>query len=166
MVTSAQDTSGRARVPRDPRDDYTDAAAQARRQFLRQRTGADLHHVGRYSFDPSVLPGNIENFTGVAQVPIGVAGPLRIHGEHARGDFYLPLATTEGTLVTTLARVRPGPRAQGGGVRPLGGGAHRGDLQGGGVHHPHGPLPYLRMNFTTGDAAGQNMTGKAALAAC
>jgi hydroxymethylglutaryl-CoA reductase (NADPH) len=70
MVSSAQHTSGRVRVPRDPRDDATDAA-QARREFLRQRTGADLHHVGRHSFDPSVQPGNIENFTGVAQVPIG-----------------------------------------------------------------------------------------------
>ena len=29
-----------------------------------------------------------------------------------------------------------------------------------------GPLRYLRFNYTTGDAAGQNMTGKATLAAC
>jgi hydroxymethylglutaryl-CoA reductase (NADPH) len=101
MLTSTQDTSGRTRVPRDPCDESTDAAAQARRQFLRQRTGADLHH---------------ETFTGVAQVPIGVAGPLRIHGEHARGDFSVPLATTEGILVASDNR---GMRlsTEGGGVR-------------------------------------------------
>jgi len=29
-----------------------------------------------------------------------------------------------------------------------------------------GPLRYLRFNYTTGDAAGQNMTGKATWAAC
>ena len=29
-----------------------------------------------------------------------------------------------------------------------------------------GPLRYLRFNYTTGDAAGQNMTGKATFAAC
>ena len=29
-----------------------------------------------------------------------------------------------------------------------------------------GSLRYLRFNYTTGDAAGQNMTGKATLAAC
>ncbi len=32
--------------------------------------------------------------------------------------------------------------------------------------YPVGPLRYLRFNYTTGDAAGQNMTGKATLAAC
>ena len=51
-----------------------------------------------------MLPGNVENFIGVAQVPIGLAGPLRINGEHARGDFYIPLATSEGTLVASYNR--------------------------------------------------------------
>ena len=53
---------------------------------------------------PAILPGNIENFIGVAQVPIGLAGPLRIQGEHAQGDFYVPLATSEGTLVASYNR--------------------------------------------------------------
>jgi hydroxymethylglutaryl-CoA reductase len=48
-----------------------------------------------------VLDGNIENFIGVAQVPVGVAGPLLVDGEHARGTFYVPLATTEGALVAS-----------------------------------------------------------------
>ena len=92
------------RVPRDREADYTPEMAAQRREFLREQTGASLEHVGSFSFDPSVLPGNIENFTGVAQVPIGVAGPLRINGEHARGDFYVPLATTEGSLVASYNR--------------------------------------------------------------
>src|SRR5262249_57902809 len=91
-------------VPRDRKADYTPEMAARRREFLSDQTGASLDHVGRFSFDPSVLPGNVENFTGVAQVPIGVAGPLRINGEHARGDFYVPLATTEGTLVASYNR--------------------------------------------------------------
>ena len=94
----------RDRVPRDPQNDYSAAAAQMRRDFLREHSGAELHHVGRFSFDPAMLPGNIENFTGVAQVPIGVAGPIHINGEHARGEFYIPLATTEGTLVASYNR--------------------------------------------------------------
>src|SRR5919206_513681 len=94
---------GRASVPRQP-DDYTHEAAEARREFLRERAGASLEHVGSYSFDPSVLPGNVEHFTGVAQVPLGIAGPLLVDGEHAHGEFYVPLATAEGTLVASYNR--------------------------------------------------------------
>src|SRR3954468_3477916 len=106
----------RARVPRDPEKDYTDELAERRRAFVREQTGADLRNVGRYSLDPAALPGNVENFVGVAQVPIGVAGPLLVDGEHARGEFYVPMATTEGTLVASYNR---GMRllTQSGGVR-------------------------------------------------
>lgn len=88
---------GALRIPRGKEDDYTPAMAARWRRFLREQTEVTLDHVGRYSFDTSVLPGNVENFSGVAQVPVGVAGPLRINSEHAQGDFYVPLATTEGT---------------------------------------------------------------------
>src|SRR3954447_22373542 len=98
-------TSPRERisVPRQP-DDYSREAAEMRREFLRERTGVPLEHVGSYSFDPSPLPGNIEHFTGVAQVPLGVAGPLLVDGEHAQGEFYVPMATAEGTLVASYNR--------------------------------------------------------------
>jgi hydroxymethylglutaryl-CoA reductase (NADPH) len=91
-------------IPRSKEDDYTASMADTRRQFLREVTGADLKHVGQYSFDPDLLPGNIENFIGVAQVPIGVAGPLLVDGEYANGEFYVPLATSEGTLVASYNR--------------------------------------------------------------
>src|SRR4051794_26571372 len=94
----------RARIPRDSAQDYTSEMAQKRRAFVKEQTGTELSHVGKFSLDPSVLPGNIENFTGVAQVPIGIAGPLRIDGEHAQGDFFIPMATTEGTLVASYNR--------------------------------------------------------------
>src|ERR1039457_4504558 len=96
--------SERPRIPRDEEDDYTPQAAQARREFLRERTGAELDHVGAFSFEPAILPGNVEHFIGVAQVPIGVAGPLQVDGEHAQGEFYVPLATAEGTLVASYNR--------------------------------------------------------------
>src|SRR4029453_14439804 len=76
----------------------------ARRRFGQERTGTALEHVGSFSFEPGVLPGNVENFMGVAQVPIGLAGPLRIDGEHAKGDFFVPLGTSEGTLVASYNR--------------------------------------------------------------
>ena len=92
--------TSRRPVPRDPQNDYTREQAATRRDF----TGADLEHVGSYSFDPAVLPGNIENFIGVAQIPIGLAGPLLVDGEHAQGEYYVPMATTEGTLVASYNR--------------------------------------------------------------
>jgi hydroxymethylglutaryl-CoA reductase (NADPH) len=192
----------RAPIPRDPTDDYTPAMAERRAQFLRERTGTTLDHVRRASFDPHVLPGNIENYIGVAQVPIGLAGPLRINGEHAQGEVYVPLATTEGTLVASYNR---GMRvlAECGGVRAT---VVKRSMQRAPVfmfdnavearefgtwltanfagvkaaaesttrvgrlveieQYAVGNLLYLRFDYTTGDAAGQNMTGKATHAAC
>ena len=66
----------RARIPRDKQNDYTAEAAAKRRAFVEEQTGKKLDHIGQYSFSASVLPGNVENFFGVAQVPIGLAGPL------------------------------------------------------------------------------------------
>jgi hydroxymethylglutaryl-CoA reductase (NADPH) len=37
-------------------------------------------------------------------VPLGLAGPLRVRGEHAQGLFYVPMATTEGALVRSYER--------------------------------------------------------------
>jgi hydroxymethylglutaryl-CoA reductase (NADPH) len=190
------------RVPRDREADYTPEMAAQRREFLREQTGATLDHVGSFSFDPSVLPGNIENFTGVAQVPIGVAGPLRVNGEHARGDFYVPLATAEGSLVASYNRGMRVLSACGGvkttvvedsmqrapvfifddalearrfgewveqhedEIRVAAEATTRSGKMTYIGQYQVGPLLYLRVNYTTGDAAGQNMTAKATHAAC
>ncbi|MBT8047280.1 MAG: hydroxymethylglutaryl-CoA reductase [Xanthomonadales bacterium] len=91
-------------VPRDSSDDYSEAIIRTRQEFIGEQTGADLKHIASYSFDPHVTQGNIEHFTGVAQVPLGFAGPLLVHGEHAQGEFYVPLACSEGTLVASYNR--------------------------------------------------------------
>src|SRR4051794_25192936 len=96
--------TARVPVPRDRENDYTREAADARREFVREHAGTDLEHVSSYSFDPGSLGGNIEQFVGVAQVPIGLAGPLLVDGEHAQGEFYVPMATAEGTLVASYNR--------------------------------------------------------------
>ena len=190
------------KIPRDRDNDYTAANAARRREFVAEQTGTELNHVGKYSFEPSVLPGNIENFMGVAQVPMGVAGPLRINGEHARGDFYIPMATTEGTLVASYNRgmyllgecggvkttvveqyMQRSPAFVMGDAlqaRELGAwvDAHFAEIKAvaetttrtGKLENIRqiaiGPMRHLRFNYSTGDAAGQNMTGKATLAAC
>ena len=47
---------------------------------------------------------NIENFIGTVKVPVGVIGPLRLNGLNANGDFYVPLATSEATLIASYGR--------------------------------------------------------------
>lgn len=195
--------SGEAdRIPRDPENDYSPEAVRERSAFLTGKTGAGHETLTAYAIDPQTLPGNIENFVGCAQVPVGVAGPLLVNGEHAQGEFYVPLATTEGTLVASYSRGMKVARLAGGVTTTViddamqrapvfafesarqardfgvwleenfdevkaradattGSGSLR-DIQ----QFPASRLLFTRFNFTTGDAAGQNMTSKATAAAC
>ena len=192
----------RVPVPRDRENDYTREAARMRARFAAERTGASLDHVSSYSFDPATVGGNVEHFVGVAQVPIGLAGPLLVDGEHAQGEFYVPLATAEGTLVASYNR---GMRLvhEAGGVtvtvvddrmqrapswvfpsareaREFGAWLREhfdeikeaaesttstGRLQDI-EQYSASRILYTRFNYTTGDAAGQNLTGKATQEAC
>ena len=93
------------RLPSDAAHDYSRTMAQGTprcRQRGKWRRSQARRRRSRSS--RSLLPGNLEGFSGVAQVPIGFAGPLRVNGEHAQGEFYVPLATTEGTLVASYNR--------------------------------------------------------------
>lgn len=92
------------RIPRSSDNDYSQDMARTRQQFIGQQTHSPLEHISHYSIPEQSLSGNIENFTGVAQVPIGFAGPMLVNGQAAQGEFYIPMATTEGTLVASYSR--------------------------------------------------------------
>lgn len=80
-------------------------AALARRLFLEKKLGISLSSIASTILDFEELYGrNIENAIGAVQIPVGVAGPLRVNGDYAKGEFYIPLATTEGALVASVNR--------------------------------------------------------------
>ncbi len=84
--------------------DYTSDIIEKRQAFIQEQTGVALNHTKQYSFDPKSMSGNIEHLFGVSQIPIGLAGPLLVNGEYAQGEFYIPMATVEGTLLASYNR--------------------------------------------------------------
>lgn len=194
--------SNEVKIPRNSEDDYGVEIIKARQDFVEEYTGVKVKHLKHFSIDPNTLEGNCENFTGVAQVPIGFAGPIRVNGEFAKGEFLVPLATTEGTLVASYNR---GIKAlnMAGGVKATvvsdvmqrapvfvfeDAREGRKFVQWIDEHfdeikveaeatssiaklrdidpYTSNKFVYLRFNYRTGDAAGQNMVGRATFAAC
>lgn len=73
--------------------------------LLRKTAHAMPYLTGKTSFaDLTLLEGNIENYIGMSMVPTGVIGPLKTLGSFAKGDFFVPLATSEGTLLASYHR--------------------------------------------------------------
>lgn len=91
-------------VPRFTPGAYAREQVDRRRAWVEARLGVSLPLVGACAVPTTEMRGNIENAIGAAQVPLGVAGPLLVEGMHARGTFYVPLATTEGALVRSFER--------------------------------------------------------------
>ncbi|MDF7799913.1 hydroxymethylglutaryl-CoA reductase [Pontiellaceae bacterium B1224] len=86
-------------------NDFTEAGLEKRRDVLRDAAccpEALCHTIE--GLTPADMKGAVENFIGYTHLPVGVIGPLRITGLFANGDFYVPLATTEGALVASYHR--------------------------------------------------------------
>jgi hydroxymethylglutaryl-CoA reductase (NADPH) len=164
----------------------------SRQALLNREHGEDL----------GVYQQNVENCVGTVKIPVGLAGPLRIRGMFASGDFYVPLATTEAALVASYSRGARAITEAGGCVSIL---LHEGMCRTPGfamrslteaglfaiwcmeqseamraaaaATTRHGELidigmaiegnhVYLILNYTTGDASGQNMVTIATQAVC
>lgn len=98
------DKSNAPLVPRFSGSEYTDDAVDQRRAWVETQCDANLQMVGESALPAATLSGNVENPIGAVRMPLGVAGPLHVIGEHAEGVFYVPLATTEGALVRSYER--------------------------------------------------------------
>ncbi|MEY3007307.1 MAG: hypothetical protein RI942_1649 [Pseudomonadota bacterium] len=190
------------KIPRSSEDDYSSEIVAERQQFIERQTGAKLNHTKQYSFDPHDMSGNIENFFGVAQIPVGIAGPLLVNGEYAQGEFFVPMATVEGTMLASYNRGMKVIRESGGVLTTVtdvvmqrapcfvfktGREARDftrwldenflqikakaetttsvGKLNEIERYHVHN-MVYTRFDYSTGDAAGQNMTSRATFVAC
>jgi acyl carrier protein len=84
--------------------DISRQGQEKRLKWIVEKTGVNLEYLSRAPFDPALLKGNVEHFIGMAQVPVGLAGPLSLSGEAAQGTFYVPMATTEGALIASVTR--------------------------------------------------------------
>jgi hydroxymethylglutaryl-CoA reductase (NADPH) len=184
-------------------DSVSDGDLESRWQLLNlnEESRIALHDRGAGdSLEP--YRHNIENCIGTVKVPVGLAGPLRIRGIFASGDFYVPLATTEAALVASYSRGARVISEAGGCVSIL---LHEGmrrtpgfgfkslteaglfaiwcTEQGDALRAAaarttkHGELidigmaiegnhVYLILDYTTGDASGQNMVTIATQAVC
>jgi hydroxymethylglutaryl-CoA reductase (NADPH) len=94
----------RGSIPRSREDDYSSDMASERRLWLEDITGSNLDSLADFTADPHIFRGNIENFVGTIQLPVGVAGPLLIQGDFINEEVYIPLATNEGALVASYNR--------------------------------------------------------------
>ncbi len=83
---------------------YSAADMEERRAAAEEFTGASLDTIAKCGLDPETASKNIENMIGTVQIPLGYAGPVRISGGEANGEFLVPLATTEGALVASISR--------------------------------------------------------------
>ncbi|PSQ43810.1 hydroxymethylglutaryl-CoA reductase [Halobacteriales archaeon SW_5_68_122] len=189
-------------IPRDAEDNYSEAAIEMRHEYIEEETGVELEHVPEFSFDAARGEGNVENFIGVAQMPLGLAGPVKVDGEHADGYYPIPLATTEGTLVASYSRGMKAINMSGGATATVTDdkmnrapvfvfedARSARDFRDWVFEHYDtikqqaeetssvaelveiedymtNNFAHLRFGYRTGDAAGQNMVGKATFAAC
>jgi hydroxymethylglutaryl-CoA reductase (NADPH) len=93
-----------ANLPKDREDDFQNEIIKERLDFLGNFSNSNLEPLGQYSVDPKSAKGNIENIIGFTQTPVGVVGPIKINGENASGEFYVPMSTLEGALISSYNR--------------------------------------------------------------
>ncbi len=192
-----------SRIPRFPNEShYTEKAVEQRLKWAREVSGSKLENIAKSILNPESLAGNIENYIGATQIPVGLAGPIMVRGTYTDGFVSLPVATTEGALISSISR---GAKAC-----SLAGGVHVHVARQNMVRAPvffcdslegavnlerwvlrnegrirkktesvssiarlekirplvFGCSLHLKFCFTTGDAAGQNMTSACTWIAC
>lgn len=81
-----------------------DEAVIVRRKYIEHAANVRLERCALGTLKAAQCKPNIENMIGSIELPLGFAGPILIHGQNAKGEFFVPLATTEGALVASISR--------------------------------------------------------------
>ncbi|MDR3290855.1 MAG: hydroxymethylglutaryl-CoA reductase (NADPH) [Methanobrevibacter sp.] len=80
-------------------------ATDIRREYMEKISKINLENISKYALNmDKASQKNIENPIGTVQIPVGIAGPLKINGKHTEEEFYIPIATSEGALVASINR--------------------------------------------------------------
>lgn len=113
IKTKTPNSSLNGRFPTEGKN--TSEGTVKRLEFLKEHGKTFEYLTGQKSFtDIESLQGNIENYIGMSMVPTGIVGPLNVVGTEAKGDFYVPLATSEGALIASYDRGARASRMAGG----------------------------------------------------
>jgi len=81
---------------------YSKKDTAERLKWLESTT--DFDYDDNLENQPEDLKGIIENHIGYMKIPMAIAGPLKIEGKYANGEFYVPICTLEGTLALSMTR--------------------------------------------------------------
>ena len=108
LITSQQKLRGaptdrsRPEVPAQPPAGYASRDTEQRLRWVEQSTGKSLKGMPLPRTED--LQGIVENHVCFMGLPVAIAAPLIIHGDYARGEFVVPLATLEGGLSGAMNR--------------------------------------------------------------
>lgn len=77
--------------------------------LIERQAGVDLTKIkaaetSNSSFAHGGILTGIEMKVGSALIPMGIAGPVKVNGEFAKGDYFIPLATNEAALIAGVQR--------------------------------------------------------------
>jgi len=87
------------KIPKFGKNDYKLENIQERLKWIEKKTGTRLEHIKNFTYNPQEAKGNIENLIGTVQIPLAISGPIKVNGDYAKKEYYVPMATTEGALV-------------------------------------------------------------------
>lgn len=74
-------------------------------QAIEKITNTNLEELTQTTYTSKEVEGNIESYLGSIEIPVGLAGPIKmIHEDNTTEDIYAPIGTNEGALVASITR--------------------------------------------------------------